>query len=417
MTSTEFIGRQPIIDHAGELIAYDLFYDTPPEPQIQSGGISSVIASVINTFCTHNVLGNVRGFIKIDDTFLMSGVVYSVPRQLFVLSIPLTIPLTHEHFERIKELKELGYDFAVHDITFIPHKRLKSLAVLFHIVNYVKVDIKNLSQEYMAKLQKTLKRYPVMTIATEVNTQDDYAIVKSLGFTYVEGYYFSEPIIVEHQQVDSKLLTVIRLYNMLMSNATTTEELSMTFESNPELTIQLLQYINSSAFSLRYKISSIAQVLTLLGRKPLAQWLLLLMYGKHLHQAATQSLLMQMVFRRTALMKGLYRLIHPNATSDETGEAFFVGVMSLASAVMSTPLRLILKDMNLSEKVVSALLERGGILGELLEVIEAIERFDIAKVKTFIQTHHLSQSAVLSLISSTALTSAEPIVQTASEPI
>lgn len=406
MPSLEFIGRQPIIDHTGELIAYDLFYDTPDEPR-STDETSSLIASLINTFCTHNVLGETQGFVKIDDVFLMSGVIYSVPKQLFILSLPLTISLTKEHFERIKELKELGYRFALHDISYIPHKRLKSLAVLFHMLDYVKVDIKNLSQEYMAKLIETLNRYPLELIATNVNTQQEYAIVRSLGYPYVEGYYFSEPIIVEHQQIDSKLLSVIRLYNMLTSNAVTTEELTLTFESNPELTIQLLQYINSSAFSLTRKISSIHQVLTLLGRKPLAQWLLLLMYGKHMHHAATQSLLMQMVSRRTSLMKGLVKLLNPKATSDETGEAFFVGVMSLSSAVMSMPLRLILKDMNLSDNVLGALLEHKGVLGELLEVVEAIERFNIEKLQTFIRSHHLSSSAVLQLISTTALSSQE----------
>lgn len=407
MPSLEFIGRQPIIDHNGELIAYDLFYEVPNALRAAGEGTSSLIASLINTFCTHNILGDAQGFVKIDDTFLMSGIIYSVPKQLFILCLPLTIPLNKEHFERIKELKELGYRFSLHDITYIPHKHLKNLAVLFHMVDFIKIDIKNLSQEYMAKLIKTLKHYPPALIATNVNTQDEYAVVKSLGFPYVEGYYFSEPIIVEHQQVDSKLLTVIRLYNMLMSNAATTEELAMTFESNPELTIQLLQYINSSAFSLKYKISSINQVLTLLGRKPLAQWLLLLMYGKHMHHAATQSLLMQMVSRRTALMKGFYRLLYPRATYDELGEAFFVGVMSLASAVMSIPLRLILKDMNLSENVLAALLEHRGILGELLEVVEAIERFNVERIREFIQKHSLSSSAVLTLISITALSSHE----------
>lgn len=409
MTSSfELIGRQPIIDHTGELIAYDVLYDAPTEQSpYPTDQTAKLIASIINTFCIHNILGDVQGFIKIDDTFLMSGIIYSVPKQLFILSLPLTITLNKEHFERIKELKELGYRFALHDIAYLPHKRLKSLAVLCHMLSYIKVDIKNLSQEYMAKLVKTLKCYPLALIATNVNTQEEYAVVKSLGYPYVEGYYFSEPIIVEHQEVDSKLLTVIRLYNMLTSNAATTEELTLTFESNPELTIQLLQYINSSAFSLKYKISSINQVLTLLGRKPLSQWLLLLMYGKHMHHAATQSLLMQMVSRRTALMKGFYKLLKPKATADETGEAFFVGVMSLASAVMSMPLRLILKDMNLSENVLIALLEHKGLLGELLEVVEAIERFNVERIKEFIQTHSLSSAAVLALISSTALSSQE----------
>lgn len=407
MAGLEFIGRQPIIDHSGELIAYDLFYDTPDIVMSKPDDTSSLIASLINTFCTHNVLGDTQGFVKIDDTFLMSGVIFSVPKQLFILSLPDSIPLTKEHLDRIAELKEEGYRFALHDISNIPLKILKKLSPLLSILSYVKVSVTNLPQQYMSKLKQLLDPYPLKLIATNVNTQEEYAIVKSLEYPFVEGYYFSEPILVEHQKVDSKLLTVIRLYNMLMSSSTTTEELSLTFESNPELTLQLLQYINSSAFSLKYRISSVNQVLTLLGRKPLAQWLLLLMYGKHMNNSPTQSLLMQMVSRRTILMKGFYKLIFPNATSSDEGEAFFVGVMSLASAVMLTPLRLILKDMNLSENVTDALLEHKGLLGELLEIVEAIERFNVGEIRAFIDRYHLSSTAVLQLISSSALKSQE----------
>jgi c-di-GMP phosphodiesterase len=400
MTSPQFIGRQPIIDHTGELIAYDLFYD---ETQSSPDEISPLIASVINTFCTNNTLNNTHGFIKIDEPFLMSGVICSVPKELFILSLPDSIPLTYDHLIRITELRELGYRFALHDITFISEIKLKEIAPLFTLLTYVKVSMTHLSQEYMIKLKHLLTPYPLELIATNVNTQEEYVIAKSLGYPYVEGYYFSEPITVEHQKVDSKLLSVIRLYNMLMSTSTTTEELSMNFESNPELTLQLLQYINSSAFSLKHSVASIHQVLTLLGRKPLAQWLLLLLYGKHMNKRPTQSLLMQMVTRRTALMKGFYKLISPKASSDDLGEAFFVGVISLASAIMSTPLRLILKDMNLSEDVTKALLEHQGLLGELLETVEAIERFDVAKIRTFIYRYNLSSTPVYELITTTAI--------------
>lgn len=404
MSSLQFIGKQPVIDHTGELIAYDLFYD---EGSSTSKEVSPIIASVINTFCVNNSLGETKALIKIDETFLMSGVIYSVPKQLFILSLKDSIPLTKECLERIVELRDQGYRFALHDITHIPAKALKALAPLFPLLSYVKVSMTNLPQQYMAKLKQLLDPYSLKLIATNVNTQQEYAIAKTLEYPFVEGYYFSEPVTVEHQKVDSKLLTVIRLYNMLMSSSTTTEELSLTFESNPELTLQLLQYINSSAFSLKYQISSIQQVLTLLGRKPLAQWLLLLMYGKHMNNAPTQSLLMQMVSRRTVLMKGFYKFITPHATSTDEGEAFFVGVMSLASAVMSAPLRLILKDMNLTDNVIAALLERKGLLGELLEIVEAIERFNVEKIRTFIQRYGLSPAPVLQLISTTALTNKE----------
>ena len=57
--------------------------------------------------------------------------------------------------------------------------------------------------------------------------------------------------------------------------------------------------------------------------------------------------------------------------------------------------------------MITALLDHEGVLGDLLEIVEAIERFNIEKLQTFIHVHHLSSSAVLQLISTTALSSQE----------
>lgn len=403
MSSVQFIGRQPIINQDGVIIAYELFYESESLQHNKSIQTSTLISSVINAFGIKNILGDSLGFVKIDETFLMGSTIYSVPKNLFVFSLVHTITVNTETYTRIKELKEMGYTFALHDISYKTTSSIKRFHSVIPFLSYIKIDFNSLPQEYLAKLKEIFSPYAIRLIATNINTHEEHAIAQSLAYTYMQGYYFSEPVIIEHKSIDPKALAVIEIYNMLKSD-TSIEELTAKFEMNHELTIQLLQYINSSAFFLKQQVSSIQQVLTLLGRAPLSQWLLLLLYGKSINHSATQSALMQMVSRRATLMKGLYRLLYPNATQVDEGKAFFVGVMSLSSTVMSVPLRLILKELNLSVDVTDALLEKSGILGELLNIVKAIENFDTGSIRGFIKQHNLATVPFLKLMSDTALT-------------
>jgi c-di-GMP-related signal transduction protein len=70
---------------------------------------------------------------------------------------------------------------------------------------------------------------------------------------------------------------------------------------------------------------------------------------------------------------------------------------------MSVPLRLILKELNLSTDVTNALLERRGILGELLNITKAIENFETDIIRGFIKQYKLAVAPFLKLMSDTAL--------------
>jgi len=179
------------------------------------------------------------------------------------------------------------------------------------------------------------------------------------------------------------------------------QDLVRMFEIHYDLTLQLIRYINSQHFNLQNHVSSIQQVLTLLGRKSLGSWLMLLIYGKSVNNSKYQSPLLLMVQNRAILMGKLFKLIRPNADKNEVSQVFFVAIMSLSSAVMSLPLPLILKEMKLSSELIDALMNHEGILGELLLLAEEIEKFEVYKVQVFIEKYHLNPQSVFSIMRET----------------
>lgn len=396
-----FVGRQPVIDYEGNLVAYDLFYRAGNEKNTsQRAKASTLVAAVLNTFGSKGMLGERRGFVEVDRKFLLSELILSTPKELFVFALHDDIVIDRALVERVRQLVAEGYLFAIHDIT-VRTGSLKRLSYLFSYIRYFKINMQGFTEQYLVRLKEVLSEYPLEIVATHVDDHMQYAVCKSVGYPLIQGLYFSEPVLVENSSYDPNQFAVIRIYNLLLDDTVTIEEIVKAFESNHALTLQLMQYINSSAFSFKANIASIAQVLTLLGRKPLAQWLMLLIYGKSMNNSVNQLPLLLMVMTRTELMTGLMKLIWPNASKEIQGKAFFVGVMSLSSTVFSVPLRLILKEMSISEDVRLALLDKEGLLGRMLMQVQAIEKYDIVEMMAFAKEFEISVAAMQSLMTET----------------
>lgn len=398
-----FIGRQPIIDHDGDIFAYDLYFSIVGDKTVSlRASVSTLISTLLNTYGIKNIMGERPGFIQVDHTVLLSDMVESIPKEHFILSILDSTILDKQLYHKITHLHKEGYQLALHDITLNSIPKLKKLKHLFPYITYLKINMKDFSEQYLVKLKKAIEPYPIHVIGTHINNYNLYGTTLGLNFHYVQGNYFSEPESFKHETQDANTFTIIQLYNMLMSDAEI-QDLVRMFEIHSDLTLQLLRYINSQHFNLQNHVSSIQQVLTLLGRKALGSWLMLLIYGKSVNNSKYQSPLLLMVQNRAMLMGKLYKLIHPNANKEDEGKVFFVAIMSLSSAVMSLPLSLILKEMNLSVELMIALLNHEGMLGELLSLVEEIERFEVEKVHEFIEKYELNPQSVFSLMRETIM--------------
>jgi len=168
------------------------------------------------------------------------------------------------------------------------------------------------------------------------------------------------------------------------------DELATEFENNPEIVMQLLQFINSAAFHFRKKISSIHDVIVLLGRIQLAKWLMLMIYSKSVSSSFETSPLMLMVKNRTELMERILKEVEPNVGSNMLGEAFMVGALSLMDTLFSIPMEELLDNINVSDEVKAALLLDEGVFGDLYKVVRNMESMDIEGIHQFETKYNLS---------------------------
>ena len=390
-----YLARQPIINADNKIFAYDLLYrDSNQESHITNNRFASasVISNVLNKFGTRALLGNYRAFVKIDDKFLLHDMIFSIPKDFFIFALLDSVPMNERVLERLEQLHAKGYIMAINDVT-LSDEMLSNYTPAFSELSYIKV---NLDKEVSKTIQNQiaiLQSNNIKVIGTKIEDNAHFELARSAGCDYFQGYFFATPNIVENAKYEPDQFNVIKLCNLLMQD-TNIDEITTEFEHNHAVTVQLLQFINSGAFHFKSKISSIHHVLTLMGRRPLAQWLMLMIYSKSVSKGSDNSPLMLMVKSRTELMVNLLKTVDPQARSNMQGEAYFVGVLSLIDTLFGMPLDKILDDINVSDSVKNALLKDEGILGDIYALVRNIEAFNVNTINDFTVKYNLPSNVI-----------------------
>lgn len=394
MSEHVYLGRQPILDNNGALFAYDLFYRNNKVQHNISDyqfATANVLTNTLNKFGVKNIVGEHKAFIKVDGAFLLHELVLSIPSEFFIFSILDSIEMNQNIIDRIKMLKERGFEFALND-TKLCGETIDKFEPLFKHINYVKVDSLQCEGTNVDADIERIKSSGVKVIASKIETLEAYERYSAAGADLFQGYFFAKPKTIENDKFDPEQFSVIKLCNLLLSEASI-DEIAKEFEANHAISIQLIQFMNSGAFHFKKQISSIRHVLTLMGRYPVAQWLLLMVYAKSVNSGTQRSPLLIMVKNRTTLMSSLIKLLRPNASNELVGEAYFVGVLSLIETIFMAPLQKVLDTLNVSEDVRSALIDHHGELGKLYDVVDAIEHFDTRRIEEFTVEYNLPSDA------------------------
>ena len=378
-----YIARQPILDQKNEIFAYELLYrDDETKANIKNSRLATVavLSSTLNKFGTKNLIGEKKAFIKADEKFLLHEVVFSIPKEQFIFSLQIIGQVSVKMIEKVHELHTLGYVFAIND-EILDDEVLHNCTTLKKFISYIKVDI-NSDSKYIDQVLK----HNAVTIATKVETDEMLQKAKSFDIKYIQGFFFSQPKILEQEKFDPQAESVIDLCNKMMQDCDIDDAVKE-FERNPAITIQLLKFINSGAFHFRQNLSSIKQVLTLVGRTKLTQWLMLMMYSET-SQSPQRSPLMEQVRNRSLLMENATKLLDKELVS----KAYFVGVLSLMNVLFGVSLRAILKEMRVDREIREALLHSKGKLGEIYLFVKALESFDTDSIEEFAKLNNISAS-------------------------
>jgi len=374
-----FLGRQPILNSRRETIAYELLFrskeslsDAVIEDDLTA--TSTVIVNMLSQFGIEHVLGDKDGFLNVSASLLMSETIELLPPERIILEILEDVAINGQIISRCKELKEMGFRLALDDFEY--HAQYDPL---FPLIDYVKIDLTITSLEKVpALISLVRKNSSAKILAEKVELEELFLQCKDMGFDAYQGYFFAKPTLLQGKKPQPHQMSLMRIMGLLLSDANL-NELEPLFRDNPSLTLGLLRLVNSVGIGGgRQKVESIRQAIAVLGQKQLMRWVQLLLYASPEGQVG--STLMVQVASRARLMELIAKKID-TYQANFSDQAFMVGMLSLADAVMQTPLSTVLNEIGLSDEMKKSILDHEGIHGELLKLAESIElgNFDIAE--------------------------------------
>ncbi len=367
-----FLARQPILNRGQRLVAYELlFRDTGASNSARVIDDAEATATVIahaSELGMGQVVGDQMAFVNVDAIGLMSDFIRFLPNDKVILEILETVKATPEVLNRVRELKQAGFKFALDDV--IGHS--EDVQKLTPLCDVIKVDIKDMQPGTLPALAKVLKNPGQKLLAEKVETVEEFQECMDLGFEYFQGYYFARPVILSGKKISPSQMSVLHLLDLLDRDASNTE-IERTVKHDALITLNLLRLVNTPAVGARQRINSVGHALMVLGRRQLRRWLQILLYVKNGGTHEFTSPLLQLATTRGKTMELLVEHRRPGQrVSADIG--FTVGVMSLMDTLFSIHMRDVLDSVNVLDDVRAALLHRAGDYGSMLSLIEHIER-------------------------------------------
>ena len=368
-----YLGRQPILDRSQGLFGYELLFRNAPVGPAHVTNDLSATASVIAHAAQlgmEKTIGDALGFVNVDADAILSDIFPFLPREKVVLEMMNTVQATPQVLHRMQELAGHGFTFALDDVT----GDTADMAAMLPMVAYVKMDMRSTALSTLMKLAPRLRQDGKRLIAEKVETRDEFKHCLDLGFDYFQGYYFARPVIMSGKKLSPSQLAVMELMTLVTSDADN-HEIERAIKRDVSLALNLLRLVNTPAVGARQRIDSLSQAVTILGRRQLQRWLQIMLYAEPSKRGHSMTPLLMLATTRGRLMELLASKLRPSQR-EAADVAFTVGIMSLMDTLFGITMKEILDQIPVSDDVRGALLARAGFFGDLLKLVECVERIE-----------------------------------------
>lgn len=377
-TKEIYLGRQPILDRSQSLYAFELLFRAKGADKAEmvdhAAATSEVILDTLSAFGLEAILGRYAGFINCDAAFLQSDVIELLPPEKTVLEIVRTAVANEAMLKRCAGLKSKGFRLALDNFRGVTPENQGFL----DLVDIIKIDIKGMTEEAIRHVIAQIKDQKVVLLAEKIETEEAFHCCLELGFNLYQGPFFSRVERVAGKRFTTSQAAIMQVLGVLQVE-TDVSKIVEAFKRNPALSVGLLRLTNSASVGLRHEITSIRSAIVLLGQRQLQRWLLLLLVTEKGHkQDGRQTALIHQAAGRAKFMELL--ALSDKAWASYSESAFITGMVSVMEALLGMEMDFLAKSLGLAQDVRDALVDRTGVLGDLLNLVEAIEQDDGSRV-------------------------------------
>ncbi len=377
---SSFVARQPIVGIDLDTMGYELLFRDGWEniyPNLPSDHATSrLIVETQLDLGLEKLVGTKNAFINFSENALMEKLPLLFDKEQVVVEILETVNPSAELVESCRQLRDIGYKLALDDFDFSAQ-----WDGLQGVVDLVKVDISDFNQDELEQKVSGFKRIHKHLLAERVETHDQFDFCKEMGFDYFQGFFFSEPEVIENKKLTSNRVLILELLKQAGTSPIDFEKLSEIISRDVGLSYRLLKMINSPAFGVAGGITSLQHAITFLGEEEVRKFVSLVAFASIGAEKPPELLALATVRARFCemLAKGMSGRV-------EAGSAFLCGLFSVIDAVMNDSLEQIFLQLPLDRELKDALRGApGNKIGELLQLAIAYERGNWSKANELAQ--------------------------------
>ncbi|WP_345817453.1 EAL domain-containing protein (plasmid) [Paraburkholderia sp. PREW-6R] len=371
--STACVARQPIIDRAGRIVAYELLFRNGYRPvaDVNDGFACTahVIERAVGALGVDSALGGLDGYLNCTADFLHSGVPQILMGGRFVLEVLESCELDNALKVRCNALRAAGFRVALDDVATLSPE----IEAFLPAVDIVKLEWPVIDAATGPTLVRNLKRAGKAVVAEKVDDREQWQNAMDWGCDMVQGFYFSKPQIMETRRLVPDLGQLLDLLNLLIDDACD-HRIVRALSDMPVLVTQVLRLANCSgnANPRRTAIVSLHHALAVIGTTRLFQWCNLLLYNHADPGSVCRDPLIALATQRASLMLRLTAGAHPKQPAFAQS-AYLTGMLSLLHVIYGREQEDFAEELPIGATMKAALTDRRGALGELLSAAEVFE--------------------------------------------
>lgn len=355
-----YIARQAILDRKSNTIGYELLFRDSPDNKFPEIDKDVATAKLI---IQNHIHGDIRAlslgkpaFINFTEHYLLNKFPLMFDKDSIVIEL-----VSHQFpSERLKKIikfyHDKGYKIALSEYDLAAH-----WDVLLPYLSMIKVDVKKINVKRLKPLIEKIRPYDVALAAEKVETRYQLQSLAEVGFNFFQGFFYHEPEIITGQILSPSKVQMLNLISETFKSPLNFDAIAQVLGQDVNLSIGLLKMVNNVSTGTKVAITSIKQAAAYLGETKLKQFVSVLALSKLTTESSDE-------ISRQALITA--RLMFALADKSDFKEikdlAFITGLLSAIEVILSMPMSDILRTMPLAKPIEEALVNRGGLLGELL---------------------------------------------------
>lgn len=280
-----------------------------------------------------------------------------------ILLIDQTFPPVSMYTDRIRELREFGYHFAIRNL---PVHCYEDYAPILSQMDYILIDCQKIDAVKASFYFRNL--YPDICICASniPDTETFGKLSPAETISLFEGTFFRMPVTRGEHKVSPLKINYISLLNLIEEDDFDLTKAADIISQDTALIISLLRLANTRSFN--SEITSVRVAVSMLGQKDLTRWIQTTVIEKLCSDKPNE--LMRLSLLRAKFAENLAPVFGMAMRSQEL---FLTGLFSILDIILDCSMEEALSMVRVSGKIRTALLEHTGSLAEVLHFIVKYE--------------------------------------------